>query len=117
MNGSLTLTMLGLICFCIFAETAREVCFKYAASDSTLKATLLKPVTWAGIVFWALELASWTAVLQKVPLSIAFPLMALSYATIVIAGAILFKEHININHAFGVFLITAGVVCVGVTGL
>lgn len=117
MNGSLTLSMLGLICFCILAETAREVCFKYAANDSTLVATLVKPVTWAGIVFWALELMSWTAVLQRVPLSIAFPLMALSYAAIVVAGAILFKEHININHALGVFLITSGVVCVGVTGL
>ncbi|MDW5317113.1 EamA family transporter [Rhizobium sp. PL01] len=117
MNGSLTLPMIGLICFCILAETAREVCFKHAASDSRLGAALIKPVTWAGIIFWAVELASWTAVLQKVPLSIAFPLMALSYATIVMAGAILFKEHINFNHATGVFLITAGVVCVGVTGL
>ncbi|KAA1179482.1 EamA family transporter [Rhizobium tropici] len=117
MTGSLTLPMLGLILFCILAETAREVCFKQTAGEGTLLSALAKPITWLGILFWAVELFAWTAVLERVPLTIAFPLMALSYVVIVLAGAVIFKENINLRHATGVFLVTAGVACVGVTGL
>ncbi|RUM23367.1 permease [Rhizobium vallis] len=117
MTGGLTLPMFGLILFCVVAETAREVCFKQAASDNAILATLVKPLTWLGIAFWAIELLAWTAVLARVPLTIAFPLMALSYVGTVVAGAAVFKEKINLRHATGVFLITAGVACVGATGL
>ncbi|MBB6485389.1 EamA family transporter [Rhizobium lusitanum] len=117
MTGALTLPMLGLILFCILAETAREVCFKQSANEHTLVSAMSKPITWLGIVFWAVELFAWTAVLERVPLTIAFPLMALSYVIIVFAGALIFKENINLRHATGVFLVTAGVACVGVTGL
>ncbi|MEF0940268.1 EamA family transporter [Rhizobium sp. BR 362] len=117
MSGSLTFPMLGLILFCVLAETAREVCFKQSASQNALLSALARPVTWLGIFFWAVELLAWTAVLEHVALSIAFPLMALSYVVIVFAGALIFKENINLRHAAGVFLVTAGVACVGVTGL
>jgi len=117
MTGSLTLPMLGLILFCVVAETAREVCFKQSASENAPIEALAKPVTWLGILLWAVELFAWTAVLEHVPLTIAFPLMAMSYVVIVLAGAVIFKENINLRHAAGVFLVTAGVVCVGVTGL
>jgi undecaprenyl phosphate-alpha-L-ara4N flippase subunit ArnE len=52
-----------------------------------------------------------------VALSLAFPLMALSYAAIAFAGAAIFKETINLRHALGIVLVTLGVVCVGATGL
>ena len=118
MNGVLTTPMLALIFFCIFAEMGREVCFKHAANNaSTLVQSLIKPATWAGIVFWGMELLAWTAVLGHVPLSIAFPLMALSYVAMVPAGAIFFKEAVSLRHAAGACLITAGVICVGATGL
>ncbi|MBW8791622.1 MAG: permease, partial [Rhizobium leguminosarum] len=54
MTGGLTLPLFGLILFCVVAETAREVCFKQAASDSAILATLAKPLTWLGIAFWAI---------------------------------------------------------------
>lgn len=117
MSGTLTLPMLALIGFCILAEMAREVCFKQAAHASSLRRALVKPATWVGIAFWAVELFAWMMVLERVPLSIAFPMMALSYVVIVVAGACFFKEHVNLRHAAGVLLITAGVTCVGATGL
>jgi len=111
MSGSLTLPMLGLILFCVLAETAREVCFKQAASENALLSALTKPVTWLGIVFWAVELLAWTAVLEHVPLSIAFPLMALSYVVIVFAGALIFKENINLRHATATMMIRPRMIC------
>jgi drug/metabolite transporter (DMT)-like permease len=118
MSGSLNMAMVALILFCILAEMAREVCFKQAArGGATLFRSLLMPATLAGIVLWAVELLAWTAVLKHVPLSIAFPLMALSYVAMVFAGAIFFKETVSFRHAAGACLITAGVICVGATGL
>lgn len=117
MNEQLTLSMLGLIGFCIVTETAREVCFKMAAIGGTWQQMLLRPMTWAGIAFWLVEILAWTRVLASTSLSIAFPIMALSYVTIAIAGAAIFKETINLQHATGVALVTVGVICVGATGL
>jgi multidrug transporter EmrE-like cation transporter len=71
----------------------------------------------AGGFFLGIELVAWTVVLEHVPLSIAFPLMALTYIAIVLAGALILKEPVNIRHALGACLITAGVACVGATGL
>src|SRR5262249_60584384 len=118
MSGVLTVPMLALILFCIAAEMTREVCFKHAANgaDSFLQ-SLLKPATAVGIVLWGVELLAWMVVLKHVPLSIAFPLTALSYVAMVFAGALFFKEPVSFRHAAGACLITAGVICVGATGL
>ncbi|NEJ69873.1 permease [Rhizobium phaseoli] len=107
---------LALILLCILTETGRELCFKHGAT-SVLFETLQKPVIWLGIIFWAFELVMWTRVLEEVALSVAFPLMALSYAAIAFAGAVIFKETINFRHALGIVLVTLGVICVGATGL
>jgi len=117
MTGSLTPAMAGLILFCVLAETAREICFKRSAGEGSWTLALLRPVTWAGILFWAVELFAWTAVLGRVPLTIAFPIMALSYVAIVFAGRLIFNETINLRHAAGVVCIAAGVACVGATGI
>lgn len=118
MTNSLSIAMLVLIGFCILTELGREVCFKFAAErSSNALRSLLLPVTWIGVVFWAVELFCWMLVLESVPLSIAFPVMALSYAAMALAGAFFFSEKINLRHAFGVLLITAGVICVGMTGI
>jgi len=117
MNTGLTASMAWLIGFCVFAEAARELCFKQAANHTGLLKAMMKPMTWLGIIFWGIELVVWTLVLEHVLLSIAFPLMALTYITIVLAGALILKEPVNIRHAVGACLITAGVACIGATGL
>lgn len=114
---NLTLPMLGLILFCILTEAAREVCFKHAAHNTVFREALAKPVTWLGILFWAVELVAWTIVLEHVALSIAFPLMALVYVAVVAAGMCVFNEKVNFRHGLGALLITAGVACVGATGI
>lgn len=116
MKGDLSLPMAGAIAFCVVAETGREICFKCGAA-AELTTALKKPVIWLGLVLWSVELGMWTIVLGHVSLSTAFPLMASSYASIALAGALIFKEPINSHHAVGLALVTAGVICVGVTGL
>ena len=117
MINALTYQMLALIAFCILTEAAREVCFKKAAHNTDFSEAIKKPLTWLGIFFWAVELIAWTVVLEHVPLSIAFPLMSLVYVVVVASGVVIFKEKVNFRHALGSILITAGVACVGVTGV
>lgn len=113
---SATAILLATIAFCIVTETGRELCFKYAATRSQ-RIFLLVPATWLGIAFWAVELLAWTVVLAKAPLSVAFPLMSLSYATIAVCAALFFKETIDMRRLAGIVLILGGVACVGATGL
>lgn len=117
MSDSLSLSILALIGFCILTEAAREICFKLAANKAAFTSAITKPVTLLGIIFWGVEMLAWAVVLERVPLSIAFPLMALSYVTIMLAGMWMFKEHVNMRHFTGALLITAGAACVGATGL
>jgi len=116
-SPGLTTSMAWLIGFCVFAEAAHELCFKRAAPDTALGKALMKPLTWLGVFFWGIELVAWTLVLEQVPLSVAYPLMALAYIAIVLGGALVLKEQVNIRHAAGACLIAAGVACVGATGL
>lgn len=115
MASGLSAPMLLAIVFCILTEAGREICFKHG-SLQTGRILLLRPTILLGVVFWAVELVAWSWVLSTVPLSIAFPLMALSYAVISVAGVVFFKEKINLRHACGIALVTAGVICIGTTG-
>lgn len=117
MSEPLSLTMVGLIALCVMLEALYQLCFKQAAHASTLLETLVKPVVWLGIVIWAAEIMLWMLVLEHLPLSVAFPLMSLSYIATLMAGKHIFHERVTKRHAMGALLITAGVACVGATGL
>ena len=98
MSGFLTLRIIGLMVFCIVTEAAREMCFKHAANNEAFRAALVKPITWFGIMLWGMELVSWIMVLEQVPLSLAYPMMALGYVVIVAAGAVIMKERVTLRH-------------------
>ncbi len=110
-------TNIFLILFCVLTEAARELCFKRAADGKSLLVALRNPLIWAGIFFWAIELVAWVRVLEFVPLTVAFPLMALIYVLTFFGGVILLKEPLTKRHGIGALLVTAGVACIGSTGL
>ncbi len=115
---ALTAAQASVIGFCIVTETGREVCFKLAARKYAFGVKVfLNPITTVGVVFWFVELVAWCWVLGAVPLSIAFPLMSASYATIALAGALIFGERINRRHALGVAMVIIGVATVGSAGI
>ena len=117
MSTHLAMSTLLVLLVCMLTESARELCFKRAADGVAFAAALRHPLTWLGIVFWMVEITTWVMVLQDAPLSIAFPLMSLVYVLVTIAGATLLKEKVTKQHLIGALFITAGVACVGATGL
>jgi drug/metabolite transporter (DMT)-like permease len=121
-TGVLNPTALGLIGFCIAAEIGREVCFKRAAEASEASETYAamvarQPVLWLGLAFWAVEIVAWVMVLQTTRLSLAYPLMTLTYAGMPLAGRLLLKERLGRGQMLGAGLVALGVVCVGMSGL
>ncbi len=62
-------------------------------------------------IFFALIAAlSWSFVIQRVNLSVAYPFMSLSYILIFLASYLLFRESINIYQIIGMLLIIMGLI-------
>lgn len=114
--------IIGLLAYCVFAEIARELCFKAAADGAQDAANyavglVRGPLLWLGLILWISEAVALVLVLGTVPLSVAYPVTTLPYAGIPIAGALLFRERLSRSQIAGAALIAAGVACVGLAGL
>ena len=71
---------------------------------------LLNP--WVVSAFAAAFLASlcWMAAISKLPLSKAYPFMALSFPTVAVLSVLLFSEQVNGPKIFGISLIVLGAI-------
>lgn len=120
MSGGLsTVALLG---FCILCEAAFQILFKMAADRAEAHAASLplgvarQPLLWLGVLLWAIEVAAWLLVLQRLPLVVAFPIMTVNYALIPLAGRLLLKEPLDRRLVAGGALIGLGVLCIGLGG-
>jgi multidrug transporter EmrE-like cation transporter len=68
-----------------------------------------------GLTCFGLSAIVWLFVLSRIPLSTAYPFVALGIAITVAAGRFLFGEPITTAKLFGVILIIAGVLSVSVS--
>jgi len=114
------LTALSIILAAIVLEVLGQVALKRGAAlvaddGGALRywtRMLREPWVLAGIAFYGLELTFWVAALRLASLSIAFPLMALSYAGVAIAGHYWLGERLGRQGRFAIMLITAGAVLI-----
>lgn len=122
MTSHLIPAVIGLLAFCVMAETVQQLSFKLGAArageaEGFATSALLQPLIWLGAAIWVVESIAWVLVLQKAPLSLAYPVMTLTYAAVPLAGLLLLKERMSRKQMAGALLIFAGVVCVGASGL
>ena len=61
------------------------------------------------VVLYAASAVLWLEVLTSIPLSVAYPLVSISYAAAVVVGRLLFNEPINTLHIVAIVLICGGV--------
>ena len=73
------------------------------------------PAILIGMFCFGLSAVVWLFVLAKIPLSSAYPFVALGIAITVTAGRLLFAEPISLTKLIGVGLVIVGVVSVGVS--
>jgi undecaprenyl phosphate-alpha-L-ara4N flippase subunit ArnE len=120
--GHLTLTALGLLAFCVTAESVQQTCFKAGVGDGTpgrnpVVEALTQPLVWIGIALWAMEVVAWIFVLQHAPLSLAYPVMTLTYLGVPLAGVLVLGERLSRRQMAGAALVAIGVACVAISGL
>jgi undecaprenyl phosphate-alpha-L-ara4N flippase subunit ArnE len=68
---------------------------------------------WLAVLCLGLGLLVWLLVLQRLEVSVAYPMLSLNFVLITLAGRYLFKESVDTRHWLGIALILAGVVLLG----
>jgi multidrug transporter EmrE-like cation transporter len=77
---------------------------------------VLNPWVLAGLGCYGLSAILWLSVLSRMPLSLAYPLVSVAIAAVVVLSAVLFGEPIPAPRAWGVVLIVIGVGLIGLRG-
>lgn len=91
--------------------------FKYGLSQVSLSPnaqsivrTIFTPYVFLGFVMYGISSIVWLFVLQKLPLSVAYPALALTYVIIVFVSAFALQEPLTVNKVVGSFIIVMGVI-------
>ena len=71
------------------------------------------PYIWLSFACEIINFAVWLAILKHHHLSKAFPLTAVSYATLMATSWLFFKEPMHVQQVMGVCLIIAGITLLG----
>jgi multidrug transporter EmrE-like cation transporter len=114
---TVSLPTLALLTFAIVGNATANILIKHGASkigetkglvDFGLKA-ITNPSILAGAILFVVVLAAYSAVLMKLPLSIAYPLMtSFGFLIVVTASIYLFGERLHLPQLVGMALILIG---------
>jgi small multidrug resistance pump len=93
----------------ILCGVAGQLLLKQGAAAPDFIAQLFRPTTIIGLGFYALAALLYIVALRKIPVSIAFPSVSLSYVVVAVAGYFLWNEPFGVTQIGGLVLICAGV--------
>jgi multidrug transporter EmrE-like cation transporter len=99
----------------IVAGIAGQMLLKAGADAPDYMSQLLRPSTVTGLALYASAAFLYLVALRKLPVSIAFPSVSLSYAIVAVLGHFLFGEAFGIKQLGGIALIVGGVVLINQT--
>ncbi|MCB1749893.1 MAG: transporter [Gammaproteobacteria bacterium] len=108
-------TVLGLLLFAVLLA-AGQVLFKVTALElgpasglANLSQLVRSPYAWTACALYATATVLWIVLLKTVPLSIAYPFVALGFVVVPAAAAIWFDEPVSLRYAAGVACILVGI--------
>ncbi|WP_422012349.1 DMT family transporter [Reyranella sp.] len=96
----------------ILAGIGGQILLKTGADAPDFVSQLLRPSTIAGLALYGSAAFLYIVALRKIPVSVAFPSVSLSYAIVAVAGHFLFGEPFGIKQIGGIALIVGGVVLI-----
>ena len=125
--GNLTLPSFGLICIAITLGGFGQVFLKkglgtmgIAAGHGlfhtvvSIAAAMLTPMVALGLGLYVFSTFFWLTTISRVRLSVAYPLISLSYPLVVVLSATMLGEHVRWVYAIaGLAFISAGVSFIG----
>jgi undecaprenyl phosphate-alpha-L-ara4N flippase subunit ArnE len=100
------LTCLGQVAQKFAVESWRGVASSWADK-------LRSPWLWLALVSLGAGLLVWLLVLQRLEVSIAYPMLSLNFVLITLIARFIFREPIDRRHWLGVALVIGGVVLLG----
>jgi small multidrug resistance pump len=90
-----------------------QIALKSAAVDApSLAAQLFSPMTFLGLVIYALASIGYIVALNRIPVSIAFPSVAASYAIVAVLAHVLWGEPFGWPQIGGIVLIGCGIILI-----
>ena len=121
LRTSLTPAALAAWAFLILFETLAQVALKAggdrlgdgAVDLAWLAAAAADPWVVAGVLGYVGSFVSWMVILDRLPLSLGFPLTSVCYVTVSAASVLIFREEIGWIRGLGIVLIVVGVVVIG----
>ncbi len=90
---------------------AREV----SAASETIKRAIKQPRLWIGLTLFGISALFWLVVLSRVPLSVAYPFVGVSYILIVAFSRLFLHEHVPTLRWIGVIVVALGIAIVGLS--
>lgn len=99
----------------ILAGIAGQMLLKAGADAPDFVSQILRPSTLAGLALYGSAAFLYIVALRKIPVSVAFPSVSLSYAIVAVLGHFLFGEPFGIKQIGGIVLIMGGVVLINQT--
>lgn len=80
-----------------------------AAPLATATSVLKAYQVWLGLLMYALSAIVWIIVLSRVDLSLAYPMVGMSYVVVLLISAVFLKEHVTSIRWLGAVVICFGV--------
>jgi multidrug transporter EmrE-like cation transporter len=86
-----------------------------SAPSETVARAAREPLLWLGLGLFGISALFWLVVLSRVPLSIAYPFVGLSYVAIVAFARFFLHEHVPLLRWTGVAVVATGIAIVGLS--
>jgi drug/metabolite transporter (DMT)-like permease len=109
------LAVIAQLCAFSLLLTGGQVLFKLAAksvppitSFQNLFALLFSPWFWSAIFLYGSATLLWIFILQKTPLSLAYPFVALGFVVIPFVSWLFFRETLTLTYGTGTLMILGG---------
>ena len=96
----------------ILAGIGGQVLLKAGADAPDFISQILRPSTLCGLALYGSAAFLYIVALRKIPVSVAFPSVSVSYALVAILGHFLFGETFGLKQIGGLALIMGGVVLI-----
>ncbi|HQE19575.1 MAG TPA: EamA family transporter [Aggregatilineales bacterium] len=123
MKSSLLLALLSALIAAAGQTLLKQVMTNIGAVEQISAASLLplvvrllrEPLFYVAGVVYVLGFGSWLIVLSRLDLSLAYPILAITYVLVPLAGVLFFDESVPPLRWAGIFVIIAGIVLVSLS--
>ena len=85
-----------------------------APADTALRMAR-EPLLWLGLILFGISALFWLVVLSHVPLSLAYPVVGVSYIFVVGFSKLVLHEHVPTLRWVGAFVVAMGIALIGLS--